>query len=124
MTTRRDFLRRTALAAGAPLFAPSLAGLVACSRGVLPGGAAAAASYRRAGPGEGGYGPLRAAGPELALPEGFAYSVLSRAGQRMSDGRPTPNAFDGMAAFPLPNGNVRLIRNHENRDSAATARPK
>ncbi len=31
----------------------------------------------------------------------------------MSDGRPTPRLHDGMAAFPLPNGNVRLIRNHE-----------
>jgi secreted PhoX family phosphatase len=31
----------------------------------------------------------------------------------MSDGFPTPGAHDGMAAFPLPNGNVRLIRNHE-----------
>jgi hypothetical protein len=82
------------------------------------------ARYRRAGPGAGGYGPLRAAGPELALPAGFSYSVVSRAGQRMADGRPTPNAFDGMAAFALPNGNVRLIRNHENRDPPATARPK
>ena len=34
-----------------------------------------------------------------------------------------PNAFDGMAAFPLRNGNVRLIRNHEMVDAAETARP-
>jgi len=37
-----------------------------------------------------------------------------------------PNAFDGMAAFPMPNGNVRLIRNHEMVDDAggeAIARP-
>jgi secreted PhoX family phosphatase len=31
----------------------------------------------------------------------------------MTDGFPTPGAHDGMAAFPLPNGNIRLIRNHE-----------
>jgi secreted PhoX family phosphatase len=119
MPSRRDFLRHSALLAGAPL-APSLAGLVARSRGVRP----AAAPVRRAALGEGGYGPLRAAGPELALPEGFRYAVLSRAGRPMSDGRPTPNAFDGMAAFALPNGNVRLIRNHENRDRPADARCK
>ena len=129
MPTRRDFLRRSALYAGAPLLAPTLAGalapslsgLVARSRGVVP---APGAAIRRAALGEGGYGPLRPAGPELALPEGFRYTVLSRAGQPMHDGRPTPNAFDGMAAFALPNGNVRLIRNHENRDAPATARCK
>jgi secreted PhoX family phosphatase len=32
-----------------------------------------------------------------------------------------PNAFDGMAAFPLPNGNVRLIRNHEMVDPPQSA---
>ena len=31
----------------------------------------------------------------------------------MSDGVSTPDDFDGMAAFPLPNGHVRLVRNHE-----------
>ena len=127
MTTRRDFLRRSALAAGAPLIAPSLAGLVACSKGVLPETLSYAAGLppdRRAGLGQGGYGRLRRAGPELALPEGFQYQVLSRAGRRMSDGRPTPNAFDGMATFALPNGNVRLIRNHENRDTPVRARLK
>jgi glucosamine--fructose-6-phosphate aminotransferase (isomerizing) len=42
----------------------------------------------------------------------------------MSDGNPTPGAFDGMAAFALPNGNVHLIRNHENRDGPDTAKVK
>lgn len=123
MTSRRDFLRSSASFAGAAFLAPSLPGLVARSRGVLPGDPAAPA-YRRAAPGEGGYGPLRNAGPELALPAGFVYTVVSRAGMQMSDGNPTPNAFDGMAAFALPNGNIRLIRNHENRDSPRTARVK
>ncbi len=31
----------------------------------------------------------------------------------MTDGKRTPARHDGMAAFPLPNGNIRLIRNHE-----------
>ncbi|MBI2538044.1 MAG: DUF839 domain-containing protein, partial [Gemmatimonadetes bacterium] len=60
-----------------------------------------------------GYGPLEAAGPELALPAGFQYRILGVQGSPMSDGRPTPPMHDGMAAFALPNGNIRLIRNHE-----------
>ena len=122
MPTRREFLRQSAFLAGAPLFAPSLSGLVARSRGVLPAGDAAA--YRHAALGAGGYGTLAAAGPELLLPRDFTYTVLSRPGKPMSDGVPTPVAFDGMAAFPLPNGNIRLIRNHENRDSPGAARVK
>ena len=118
--SRRDFLRRAAGVASAALIAPSLSGLVARSRGILPQ-APNAPPFRRAGLGEGGYGPLRPAGPELALPDGFSYSVLSSTGKPMSDGTPTPGAFDGMAAFALPNGNVRLIRNHENRDGPDTA---
>jgi uncharacterized protein len=118
---RRDFLRRAVGAAGAALIAPSLSGLVARSRGVIP---ELAPAFLRAGLGQGGYGPLRRAGPELALPDGFSYSVLGSAGKPMSDGNPTPGAFDGMAAFALPNGNVRLIRNHENRDGADTAKVK
>jgi len=113
--SRRDFLRRWAGAAGAALLAPSLTGLVACAR------RDAASALRRAGLGQGGYGALSPAGPELALPRDFTYTVLSSTGKPMSDGHPTPGAFDGMAAFSLPNGNVRLVRNHENRDQPATA---
>jgi uncharacterized protein len=83
-----------------------------------------ARSPQRAGRGDGGYGLLKVAGPELALPVGFGYTVLSHNGKPMSDGAPTPSAFDGMAAFAMPNGNVRLIRNHENRDTAVNARCK
>ena len=56
---------------------------------------------------------LQAAGPELALPAGFTYRRFSLTGTPMSDGRPTPSAHDGMAAFPLRNGHIRLVRNHE-----------
>ena len=66
-----------------------------------------------AGRGEGGYGPLIPAGDRLALPEGFSYVALGPTGVIMDDDVPTPAAPDGMAAFPLPNGNIRLIRNHE-----------
>ncbi len=117
--SRRDFLRRSAGLAGAVLIAPSLGGLVACSRGVRS--ESAGPKVLRAALGRGGYGALRPAGPELALPDGFSYKVLSFPGKPMSDGNPTPVAFDGMAAFPLPNGHVRLVRNHENRDGSDTA---
>ncbi|MCC6771192.1 MAG: DUF839 domain-containing protein [Gemmatimonadaceae bacterium] len=119
-TDRRSFLRQSS----ALLLAPSLTGLVACSK--EPGRTASPerAPVRHAGIGEGGYGALVEAGPELALPQGFTYTVVSRSGQAMSDGILTPGAFDGMAAFALANGNVRLIRNHENRDLPFTARLK
>ena len=123
-SSRRDFLRRATRVAGATALAPSLQGLVACATTSGGPGARGAPAPRRAGPGEGGYGPIQPAGAQLALPAGFTYTVLSTAGKPMSDGNPTPNAFDGMAAFPLPNGNVRLIRNHENRDNPLTARVK
>jgi hypothetical protein len=63
--------------------------------------------------------------PILMLPRGFVFSVVSVQGMPMSDLNqdgvpyPTPGTFDGMEAFPLPNGNIRLIRNHEDRQSAA-----
>lgn len=63
--------------------------------------------------GQGGYGPLEPAGLHLALPEGFRYTRLGVTGSLMDDGFTTPQAPDGMGAFPLPNGNIRLIRNHE-----------
>jgi uncharacterized protein len=61
-----------------------------------------------------GYGPLIPDG-ELALPEGFSYQVLSRQGDLMRDGAPTPGCFDGMGSFRGPRGTTILIRNHENR---------
>jgi len=47
----------------------------------------------------------------LALPD-FQYTVFSKTGTMMSDGRPTPRAHDGMAAFQVGR-ELRLIRNHE-----------
>ncbi len=62
-----------------------------------------------AGLGEGAYGPLERAGPDLKLPPGFQYTKFSPAGAIMSDGYPVPLAHDGMAAFPMENGNVRQL---------------
>ena len=73
-----------------------------------------------------GYGPLVRSPdcPEFEIPETFKVVRISEA-LRPAAGRPgltVPNAFDGMAAFPLRNGNVRLIRNHEMTDAAADGR--
>ena len=113
---RRTFL---GVAAGA-LMAPSLEGLVARAHA-----GQARADWRAlvAGEGEGGYGPLVSAGRHLALPRGFSYEVFGVEGEPMSNGSPTPRAHDGMAAFALPNGNVRLVRNHESAEPAATSSP-
>lgn len=61
-----------------------------------------------------GFGPL-VDDPEglLALPEGFSYTIISRAGERMNDGFYVPSRHDGMATFPGPDGSTLLIRNHE-----------
>ena len=64
------------------------------------------------------YGPLFPAKTNntgellLALPKGFQYTVFGKTGSRMSDGRATPRAHDGMAAFQV-NNELRLVRNHE-----------
>jgi uncharacterized protein len=64
-----------------------------------------------------GYGPLVNKG-DLWLPIEFNYEVISVQGRPMSDGRPTPGIFDGMAAYPGPGRSTILIRNHENRERA------
>ena len=90
--------------------APSLAGLVACSRpasGVPP-------VRKRAS--NGSYGELVPSKecPELWIPLGFNCMRLSQSMMPMkSGGGLVPPGMDGMAAFRLPNRNVRLIRNHE-----------
>ncbi|MGE3343985.1 MAG: alkaline phosphatase PhoX [Vicinamibacterales bacterium] len=102
---RRDFLRRSAaVAAGATLPLQSLLARAAQGQPVR------AAS---------GYGPLAPVNdattglPLLQLPPGFTYFSFGWTKDPMDDGTPTPSLHDGMAAFPLEPGVVRLIRNHE-----------
>lgn len=61
-----------------------------------------------------GFGPLLP-DPDgiIALPEGFSYGIVSRRGERMSDGFFVPSRHDGMAAFRGPEGTTLLVRNHE-----------
>ena len=112
--TRREFLRTAGAYAGAAVLAPSMSGLVACGREA--GGRVARRTAR-------GYGPLVPAGEELALPEGFRYVKFGVEGAPMSVGVPTPRAHDGMAAFGMPDGRIRLVRNHEDKDPPGVARP-
>lgn len=125
--SRRTFLRR----AGGAAFAPSLVGLAACNDLLTEPGADHAISgsvIPRGRPtGQGGYGELveSADCPELLIPRGFRAIRISEVTKpsRADSDFIVPQALDGMAAFPLPNGNVRLIRNHEIRDSASVAAP-
>ena len=115
---RRVFLRRLAKAGGTAVFTPSLAGLISCDRASET--EEPPVRYRP-------YGDLVPSPgcPGLEIPESFRCVRLSSGGVPSSvrPGFTVPNAFDGMAAFPLPNGNVRLIRNHEMIDGADTAQP-
>lgn len=107
-SARRRFLRRS----GGTLLGASSAALLASCAGLALG------STGR------GYGRLRRVpdqnGEEvLALPEGFRYVTCSRTGEPLLDGSGgVPRSHDGMAAFDAPHGIVRLIRNHELRNSA------
>ncbi len=104
---RRDFLLNAGL---------SSAGLLAFN------GFAARLSLLKAGafdaPAAIGYGPLAPTKSKntgellLALPPDFQYTVFSKTGTIMADGRPTPRAHDGMAAFQVGR-ELRLVRNHE-----------
>ena len=118
---RRDFLRRTAVTGGV-LLAPSLTSLISCAISSSDG----QLSLRPARKGEGGYGALRSSrevGEIISIPAGFHAAVLSTSGQEMVSGV-VPNAFDGMAAFAAGPNMVRLVRNHELRDTpSAGARP-
>ncbi len=112
---RRHFLRGMA-AGGATLMGSSLLPLAPWS---LFNRLDAATLRPR---GNGRLGPLVQSPdcPELWIPEGFRVVALSRShGPSLVDSSfLVPNAMDGMAAFPLPNGNVRLIRNHEMQNPA------
>ena len=102
---RRDFLRKTALAGGC-LLAPSLTGLISC------------AELRESIKGK-GYGKLHPSADVngiISLPRHFHAALLSTAGDPMIEGT-VPIAFDGMAAFAAGGDLVRLVRNHEVRDT-------
>jgi secreted PhoX family phosphatase len=105
---RKSFLKRGVVSAAA----------LGTAVGPFAGLTARAANGGKFAAQNGGYGPLVPIGEIdteevlLHLPEGFQYRVLSRIGEEMSDGVPTPARSDGMAAFHY-RGRTRLVRNHE-----------
>ncbi len=100
--SRRQFLGTTGTA-----FAALLAS--GCSTG-----GSKVASVAGVTPSFTGYGDLV---PDPArmfdLPEGFSYKVISKLGDKMSDGLTVPDAADGMGCIDLGNGKLALVRNHE-----------
>ncbi len=106
--SRRDFLNRSAVA-----------GLVLVgSTEMLTASAFAAPGDNAREP---GYGPLvdDPAGV-LALPAGFSYAIVSRAGRTLLEsGEPTPGNHDGTGAFPRRGGGTVLVNNHELGDPPA-----
>ena len=124
---RRTFLRKLACASGTAVVTPSLAGLAACGDVAGPDESGDVPVQPPVSPFITPYGELVGSPdcPEFEIPERFRCIRLSSGGRPSSvrDGLVVPNGFDGMAAFPLPNGNVRLIRNHEMDDYAAEAVP-
>ncbi|MER6145479.1 PhoX family protein [Streptomyces sparsogenes] len=119
--TRRQALARSGAAAASIAFAGTISELFA-------GTAAAAEPGPESAAGTGGYGPL-VPDPDglLDLPEGFRYRVLSREGDELRSGEgKVPSHHDGMAAFPGRPGTrarTHLVRNHENRPTAAIRVP-
>ncbi|GGC82297.1 hypothetical protein GCM10007216_11070 [Thalassobacillus devorans] len=103
---RRDFLKVGGLSTAA--IALGSTGLFSLSDSkALASPSAAKNSFR-------GYGPLvKDPGGVLDLPQGFQYRIISEEGGFMADGRPIPEKFDGMAAFPGQNNSTVLVRNHE-----------
>lgn len=49
----------------------------------------------------------------LDLPEGFSYTVIARMGDEMDDGLLMPGRPDGMSAFDVGDGTVKIVCNHE-----------
>lgn len=110
--TRRQVLARSGALGVGIAFTGALSELFA--------GTAAAQSL-----GHTGYGPL-VPDPKglLDLPKGFRYKVLSREGDPLRSGEgKVPSNHDGMTALPGRHGRVHLVRNHENRPTAALAVP-
>lgn len=102
-TSRRHFIRSSAL------YSIGFLGLRHLSTGQSLSG-----SQHLAAGSVHGYGPLQADPAKIFdLPKGFRYRVIARQGEAMQDGLIRPGDPDGMAAFPMADGRIGLICNHE-----------
>ena len=109
---RRDFLRvGVGAAVSAPTIGLAVQALLAARPAAAqllaqaPGGALTARPDRRDGQ------------VRLALPAGWTYRSFGVTGDPMSDGVETAGRPDGMAAFTGAAGRIRVVRNHETRES-------
>jgi uncharacterized protein len=122
---RRQFFRNAARMSGGAIFAPSLAGLASWNADSAT--IEDTIARRRDQQNSAGYGELvrSTSCPEFMIPRDFRIAKISETHIASAINREfiVPAAVDGMAAFALPNGNVRLIRNHEIGDEAARAKP-
>ncbi|KRE39148.1 Tat pathway signal sequence domain protein [Janibacter sp. Soil728] len=83
--------------------------LVAGSAAPFASHASAAQTTRLAA----GYGKLTPAGPLLALPEGFSYTVLAESGTTTVGGYAVADSQDAMGCFARPGGGSTIVCNHE-----------
>ena len=113
--TRRNLLGRSAVGAGLAATG-NLAALIA--------GTSASASAFATGNGSptaGAYGELITDPAGLLdLPPGFSYTVVSRVGETMPNGKRLPGRFDGTGTFSGPDKSIFMVRNHE-QGATATA---
>jgi secreted PhoX family phosphatase len=103
--TRRTFLQGAVASAGATMVGGPFQGFVARAAGVAAGPRAPLVPVP----------DLRDGEVRLHVPEGFRYRSFHDTETEvvLDDGTVLPGRHDGMAAFPAPNGNVILVRNHE-----------
>lgn len=122
---RRSFLKTGGMAAGVAMLGGTA--LQALTMRVAEAAPQDTARIRGRQGGNVDYGPISPAAALntgdrwLALPEGFEYTILTKTGAVMSDGRLTPRAHDGMGAFARRGKTTRLICNHEVRFSGGEA---
>ncbi len=109
---RRSFLKAGGVTAGALLGSTGLQAISMRMAEAAPGNGRRRNSRADYGP----IAPARAVNTRevwLSLPRGFEYSVFSKTGSTMTDGRLAPRSHDGMGAFGSSAGIVSLIRNQE-----------
>lgn len=119
--TRREFTRQSALA-GAGVALTGAVGSLATAPGALAaedGADIAGQGHEDGEHAHGSHGPgygLLIPDPNglLALPAGFSYRVITRAGvTKLESGEFTPSKHDGTATFEGPRGVTLLVVNHE-----------
>ncbi|MFF7750132.1 alkaline phosphatase PhoX [Streptomyces sp. NPDC007971] len=115
--TRRDFATKSAITGAGVALAGSVGALasapnaLAATDGIESVDGESAHGHHHGV----GYGPL-VPDPDgiLALPEGFAYRVVTYSGKtKLESGESTPSNHDGTATFDGPRGATLLVNNHE-----------